>query len=125
MEFPSTEVVCARNGAAALRATEGRSLSLAILDLQMPELGGESVTRALRARAEFAETPIVILTAAGGPKEWQVLKGIGADRFLVKPIDLDDLVLIIRRIVPSHQETPSNTGPEAPPSWRYPDYPDS
>jgi DNA-binding response OmpR family regulator len=101
MEFPDAEVMCVPNGAEALRVTEHCPISVALLDLQMPELGAIPVTAALRAREDAADIPIpiVILTAAGGPSEWRVLHEIGADRFLVKPVDLDDVVALIRRML--------------------------
>jgi serine/threonine-protein kinase len=38
-----------------------------------------------------------VLTAAGGPSEWKRLSAIGADAFLVKPVDAEDVELVIRR----------------------------
>ncbi len=51
----------------------------------------------LRAMESAARTPIIVLTAAGGPGEWKKLSEIGADAFLVKPLDYEDLELVIRR----------------------------
>lgn len=98
-EFPDAEVVCAGDGASALNAIEGPEISAAILDLQMPQLGGISVTAALRARPDLSNIPIFVLTAAGGPSEWRVLHEMGADKFLVKPVDLDDVVSMLRRVL--------------------------
>jgi serine/threonine-protein kinase len=99
MEFPTTDVVCVGDGRAALSAAIGKPVSLAILDLQMPEQDGMAVTRALRERPVGGDVPIVILTAAGGPSEWKHLRELGADRFLVKPVDLDDVMVIIRHLL--------------------------
>jgi CheY-like chemotaxis protein len=98
-EFPNTEIVCVGDGSEALRVSKQKAPSLALLDLQMPELDGVAVTRSPRSRKESANIPIIILTAAGGPKEWQLLRQLGADKFLVKPVDLDDVVLLIRRLL--------------------------
>jgi eukaryotic-like serine/threonine-protein kinase len=38
-----------------------------------------------------------VMTAAGGPGEWRRLSQLGADGFLVKPIDTEDIALVIRR----------------------------
>lgn len=106
LEFPGTEIVCVENGREALSVAQQQVPSLALLDLQMPELDGMAVTKALRARPESAEVPIVILTAAGGPKEWQRLHQLGADRFLVKPVDMDDVVALIRRVLRADADQP-------------------
>jgi len=52
---------------------------------------------ALTARTALERTPIIVLSASGGPKEWQMLASLGADRFMVKPVSLDDLISTIRR----------------------------
>lgn len=99
MEFPDTEVICVGDGNSALAAIDQYEISAAILDLQMPGLGGIPLTAALRARDALAQIPVFVLTAAGGPNEWRLLHHIGADKFLVKPVDLDDVVSMLRRML--------------------------
>ncbi|HEU5074518.1 MAG TPA: protein kinase [Polyangiaceae bacterium] len=99
MEFPDTDVVCVGDGNSALAAIDEHEISAAILDLQMPGLGGIPLTAALRARDALAKIPVFVLTAAGGPNEWRLLHHIGADKFLVKPVDLDDVVSMLRRML--------------------------
>jgi serine/threonine-protein kinase len=99
MAFPQAEIVCVGDGAQALDAAAERPVSVALLDLQMPKLDAGQVTSVLRAREDTANIPIVVLTAAGGPREWQKLQSIGVDRFLVKPVDLNDVVALIRRMM--------------------------
>jgi two-component system phosphate regulon response regulator OmpR len=55
------------------------------------------VTALLRARPNAQQVPIIVVSASGGPKEWTLLSSLGADRFLVKPVPLDDLISAIRR----------------------------
>ena len=98
-EFPDADVETVENGQAALEAFDRKAASVVILDLQMPLLDGVAVTVLLRSRAASAVVPILVLTASGGPNEWKLLSSLGADRFLVKPIDLDDMVAIVRRLV--------------------------
>jgi len=69
---------------------------LIVLDLGLPDLSGPNVCRKLR---EETRVPIVVLTAAGGPGEWRHLSQIGADGFLVKPVDPDDVAALVRRTV--------------------------
>lgn len=95
-EFPDAEVTCTPNGLAALQALEERPASVAILDLNMPGLDGFEVTRRLRASERASTMPIIVLSGFGGPAEWRKLSSIGADRFLVKPVSLDDLVTSVR-----------------------------
>jgi len=103
-EFPDTEVERVADGDAALRAFARSPASVVILDLEMPLLDGFAVTRALRARADSESVPILVVTASGGPDAWRLLSSLGADRLLVKPVDLDDVVAIVRRTLKLRSE---------------------
>ncbi len=98
-EFPEADVETVPNGQAALEAFDRKPASVVILDLQMPLLDGIAVTVLLRSRPTSSSVPIIVLTASGGPTEWKLLSSLGADRFLVKPVDLDDVVSMVRRTV--------------------------
>ncbi|HTV19129.1 MAG TPA: protein kinase, partial [Polyangiaceae bacterium] len=95
--FPSADVECVADGRAALEALERKPASVALIDLRMPVLDGVALTAALRQRESSARMPIIVLTGRGGAREWQALSSMGADRFLVKPVNLDDVVTLIRR----------------------------
>jgi eukaryotic-like serine/threonine-protein kinase len=98
-EFPGVDIECVDNGRAALEALDRKPASVALLDLQMPDMDGLTLTETLRTRDKLRSMPIIVLTASGGAREWQRLSTMGADRFLVKPIQLDDVVTFIRRAV--------------------------
>ncbi|HET9934804.1 MAG TPA: response regulator, partial [Polyangiaceae bacterium] len=98
-EFPGADVECVRNGAELLQCFDRKPASAILIDLQMPELDGFAVTRLLRERPNAANVPIIVLTAAGGPQEWARLSALGADRFMVKPVNLEDVVTLTRRAV--------------------------
>jgi serine/threonine-protein kinase len=96
-EFPDAEVECVEDGLEALAAFDRKRPSVAILDLAMPGLDGIELTGLIRSRDPARTIPIIILTASGGPGEWKRLAALGADRFLVKPVVLDDVVAMVRR----------------------------
>jgi eukaryotic-like serine/threonine-protein kinase len=96
-DFPGADIECVADGRAAVAAFDRQTPSAVVLDLHMPELDGFGVTALLRARPSSRVVPIIIMTALGGPKEWELLSSLGADRFLVKPVNLDDFVSTIRR----------------------------
>jgi eukaryotic-like serine/threonine-protein kinase len=101
--FPSTTVDSVADGVSAMDAFCDQAYSVVLVDLEMPEMDGTKLTVALRATDRARRTAIVVLTAAGGPNEWRRLSALGADAFLVKPIDLDDLELVIRRSLRSRR----------------------
>jgi serine/threonine protein kinase len=99
LQFPNTEIECVSNGVEALKAVARKAPSVAILDLRLPRLDGIELTRLLRARHSSAAMPIIIVTASGGPKQWKRLAALGADRFLVKPVVMDDIVALVCRVL--------------------------
>jgi serine/threonine-protein kinase len=96
-EFPHAAIEAVGNGADALAAFDARRHSAVVIDLHMPRLDGLELTGLLRARDTALHVPIVVLTGAGGAEEWQRLAAIGADGFLVKPVNPSDVVTLVRR----------------------------
>ena len=99
VHFPSAVVECVKSGPEAVEAVDRRVPSVAILDLRMPGMNGLELTAHLRARPHSATVPIIVVTASGGSDDWKRLAELGADRLLVKPIIMDDLVLLVRRVL--------------------------
>lgn len=97
IEFPGAEIECVADGVAALAAFDRKRPSVTLLDLRMPGIDGMQLTALLRKRDPNATIPIIVMTASGGPKEWQELAAMGADRFFVKPVVVDDVVAMVRR----------------------------
>jgi serine/threonine-protein kinase len=95
--FPAAEIECVADGRSAVAAFDRHTPSAVVIDLHMPNLDGFGVTALLRARPHSRPVPIILMTALGGSREWELLSSLGADRFLVKPVNLDDLVTTIRR----------------------------
>jgi serine/threonine protein kinase len=104
-EFPDAFVECVSDGQAALDAFEQRRHSVAIVDLRMPKIGGTELTELLRSRVSARSVPIVVLTGSGGPAEWKHLSGVGADAFLVKPVNATDVATVLRRVLADRVRT--------------------
>ncbi|HET7539199.1 MAG TPA: response regulator, partial [Polyangiaceae bacterium] len=106
MEFPDADIVCVENGGDLVNAFDQKAASVVMIDLQMPILDGVAVTALLRSRPEAQNVPIIVMTASGGPQEWKLLSSLGADRFLVKPVNLDDVITTLRSAVRERSSTP-------------------
>lgn len=98
-EFPAAHIEATGDGHAGLAAFIRVTPSIALIDFQMPGLDGLALTSALRALPAADKVPVLVLTASGGPKEWQQLKAAGADGFLVKPVNLKDVAVLVRRAI--------------------------
>jgi DNA-binding response OmpR family regulator len=77
-----------------------------VIDLQMPVLDGVALTALARSRPDSVSMPILVLTASGGAAEWKRLASMGADRFLVKPANLDDVALLLRQAIRERSTIP-------------------
>ncbi len=95
--FEGAEFISVADGAAAVREAEAQGVSLAIVDLDMPGMNGVEVTAAFRATPRLEKTPILVVTATGGAPDWRLLSSLGADGFVVKPIDPVSLIALARR----------------------------
>ncbi|MFQ5944863.1 MAG: response regulator [Anaerolineae bacterium] len=86
------EVLQALDGAEGLRLALELEPDLVLLDVMMPEMGGYEVARDLRGSFRTATIPVVMLTALGEVEE--IVKGMdaGADDYVVKPFDPDELL---------------------------------
>jgi DNA-binding response OmpR family regulator len=91
------EVETIRNGAEALRRIErGAPLDLIVLDLMLPGLDGRGVARRLRATHD---TPIIMLTALDDDRDKIEGLSLGADDYLTKPFNPDELVARVRAVL--------------------------
>ena len=84
---------------AALEGLEAAAPDLVILDAHMPELTGYELCRRLRARPGLASTPVVFLTGSAYGEEEARGRELGAARFLVKPIEPEDLLRVVREVL--------------------------
>lgn len=116
VRFPDAVIDQVADGEAALAAFEKNPYSVVLVDLQMPEIDGARLTLLLRSLEGAQRTPIIVLTAAGGPREWQRLSAIGADAFLVKPVNADDVEQLIRRTMRSRYTQAAQSGSTTPPA---------
>lgn len=97
LEHNDYEVTEAKNGDVALQLIKDATTpySLVLLDLNMPQLGGEEVLSVLRGSEGERSIPIVVLTASNGKSEIQMLEK-GADDYVPKPIEPDRLLARVR-----------------------------
>ena len=91
------DVTAAADGGAALAAVERNVPDAIVLDVTMPGLDGLAVTRRLRAKG--LRVPILLLTARDAVHERIAGLDAGADDYLVKPFDVDELSARVRALL--------------------------
>src|SRR5512133_1058001 len=89
----------ASSGVEGLRAARCEVPNLVILDVIMPGMDGYAVCREMRADPILSEVPILFLTAKTKPEDRITGFNVGADDYLGKPFNLDELTLRVRAIL--------------------------
>ena len=95
------ELYTASDGEEALAAIEAQSPDLVFLDVMMPRRSGLEVARAVRDELGQADTHIVLLTAKGQAVDRDAGLAAGANRYLTKPFDPDELLAIAHEVLGS------------------------
>ncbi len=85
-------IALAYDGEEALRMALAHKPDLVLLDVMMPQMNGWEVCKALRARPEFADVGILMLTAIGPNLNEMTAPLYGANDFLDKPFLIDELL---------------------------------
>ncbi|HUL30455.1 MAG TPA: sigma-54 dependent transcriptional regulator [Thermodesulfobacteriota bacterium] len=85
------------NGREALQRLEGDFFDMVLMDYKMPELDGLQTLREIRKL--YPDLPVVMMTAYGTVETAVASMKEGALDYLTKPIDLDELLLMLRRVI--------------------------
>lgn len=100
LERSGHEVVAVADGAEALATVRTRKPDLAVLDITMPQVDGLEVLRRLRADAETAALPVVLLSAQA--QEADIERGFvtGASAYIKKPFSPRELATRVAQLLP-------------------------
>ena len=105
-------VTTASGGAPARKLIESLDFDLAVFDVMMPGEDGFSLTRWLREqRGPAGKTPVLMLTARGEAEDRIEGLKLGADDYLAKPFEPEELVLRIEAILRRGADRPTPGGP--------------
>lgn len=99
LEDEGVEIHVAEDGPSALSVIEAEKPMLILLDVMMPGMNGFEVCERVRANTTLPQPYIILLTAKG--QEYDKVRGedAGADRYMTKPFNPDDLLDAARAIV--------------------------
>jgi two-component system chemotaxis response regulator CheY len=93
------EVVEAVDGQDALSKVNGQTLNMVITDLNMPNLDGIGLIKALREKPECKFIPIIMLTTESQAEKKQEGKAAGATGWIVKPFKPEQLIAVIKKVL--------------------------
>ncbi|MFM7222814.1 MAG: response regulator transcription factor [Bacteroidota bacterium] len=102
LELEGYSVTCAENGAIALKRVEEEYFDLVILDVMLPEVDGFDVCQGIRLKN--IESPILMLSARSGSDDRVTGLKRGADDYLTKPFNLEELLLRIEKLIDKNRK---------------------
>ncbi len=102
LELEGYDVTSAYDGAAALKAIQGEYFDLIILDVMLPEMDGIAVAETVRISNN--EVPILILSAKNSSADRVLGLKKGADDYLTKPFNLEELLLRVHKLIDKNKK---------------------
>ena len=108
------EVMIATNGFEALETAQSNPPDMVVSDILMPGMDGFSLCRQWRQDTLLQDIPFVFYTATyTDPQDQEFALNLGADRFVVKPEELDVFVQLLQEVIAERQQSPPGVSPEA------------
>jgi two-component system alkaline phosphatase synthesis response regulator PhoP len=107
LELEGYEVTSAYDGVAALKAVQNEYFDLIIMDIMLPEIDGISATQNIRLTNN--EVPILILSAKNNSEDRVLGLKKGADDYLTKPFNLEELLLRVQKLINKNKRLQDRT----------------
>jgi two-component system alkaline phosphatase synthesis response regulator PhoP len=92
-----SEIIKAKDGEEAIRKVKTEKPHIVILDLVMPKMQGDVVSRIIKQNPDTQKTTVILLTSRGDETTKKECEKAGVDYFLTKPIQHDTLLEIVRK----------------------------
>ncbi len=99
LEDEGVELLFADNGQKALEIIQKEKPNLVFLDVMMPIMNGMEVCQKVKKELNLTEVYIILLTAKGQEVDRQNGLEMGADRYMTKPFDPDEMLSIAEEIL--------------------------
>jgi two-component system chemotaxis response regulator CheY len=98
------KVTEAESGFDALRQLPRESYDLIVTDINMPDINGLELVSFVRNNAAYRGIPLVIVSTEGSERDRDKGVGLGADAYLVKPFEPDELKTVVRELLTRSQQ---------------------
>ncbi|MFH0703050.1 MAG: response regulator [bacterium] len=97
LETEGIKCITAYDGEEALNKAKSEKPDLIILDVMLPKINGYKVCRLLKFDAKYKNMPILMVTARSQEEDKAIGEETGADKYITKPFDIDELVKIVKK----------------------------
>ncbi len=97
LELEGFECLVANDGEEALLKAKRENPDLILLDIMLPKINGYKIARLLKFDESYKHIPIIMLTARAQQTDIELGEETGADEYVTKPFEMDELVNMIRK----------------------------
>lgn len=117
--LPEVQPITATNGLDALETVAAQRPELILLDVMMPKMSGFEVCKHVKGDPHTRDIPIIMVTALDEIGDMERARECGADGFITKPVDRNDLASQVRTLLGVRQfksdraDRPASAGGEA------------
>ncbi len=102
LELHGFRVLHAEDGRKGIeRLVDNPDVALVLMDVMMPELDGYAATAEIRSMPQYADLPIIAVTAKAMPGDREKSLASGASDYVTKPVDSRELIACVRRWLPA------------------------
>lgn len=101
LEDEGVELLFAENGEEALNIIKKEQPNLVFLDVMMPKMNGMQVCQKVKKELNLSDVYIILLTAKGQEVDRQKGLEMGADKYMTKPFDPDEMLAVAEEILKS------------------------
>ncbi|MFI3301193.1 MAG: response regulator transcription factor [Candidatus Gastranaerophilales bacterium] len=108
LELAGYDVISALDGTKGFALCKQERPSLVVLDVMMPDVDGFAVAQRIRNNEDTKYTPIIMLTALSQLNNKSTGFGIGVDDYLVKPFEMEELLMRIRALLKRSKQIPTS-----------------
>ncbi len=105
LERNGYHTILAKDGIDALRTMETQRPDCILADIEMPRMDGYDLTRAIRANAATHDIPVIMITSRTAEKHRRMAFELGADEYLGKPYQEEELLRLIRMHVDAKERS--------------------
>lgn len=108
LELVGYKVISAQNGIDAYALAIQENPNLIVLDIMMPDIDGYTVLKRIRESSLLKDTPVLMLTALGMLNNKAQGFDLGADDYLVKPFEMDELKMRVKALLKRTNSIPES-----------------
>ncbi len=103
-EIGDFDIVEASTGFEALKQLPRREFALIITDINMPDINGLELINFVKNNVNYRNIPLIVVTTEGADRDRQKGIALGADEYLVKPIDPELLQKVVKKHLNNSRE---------------------